>query len=226
MRTGEAAISWGRNQITNPTQSWERLCLKFVRSCYGIPAKYADAGKAWDNAKHKHPTRDPMSIPRGVPVFFETPGTADHIVLSLGNGLCLTNDWSAPGKISVARIADIAARWGQLLGWTEDLNGVPVYSPPATPVPEKPAAAEPGPTLLDITVALARLAEQSKNPDAARRYLLARMVLADVVGTNRVRVPTTVAGIRDLLKAKEADASVPEDTKVRIRSVLPLLHGI
>lgn len=138
MRTGEAAISWGRDQITNPSQDWTRLCLKFVRSCYGIPAMYADAGKAWDNARMRHSTRDPLAIPRGAPAFFETPGTADHIVLGLGRGLCLTNDWSAPGKISVARITDIVRGWNApLLGWTEDLNGAPVYTPP-TPAPSTP----------------------------------------------------------------------------------------
>lgn len=149
MRTGEDAIAWGRNQITNPSQDWTRMCLKFVRSCYGIPAKYADAGKAWDNAKMRHRNADPFAAPRGAPVFFETPGTADHIVLGLGKGLCLTNDWSAPGKISVARIADIATHWrAPLLGWSEDLNGVVVFKPPAPPA--KPLPPKESPMLTHI----------------------------------------------------------------------------
>ena len=137
MRTGEDAISWGRNQITNPTQSWARLCLKFVRSCYGVNALYMDAGTAWDKATYKHRTSDAGSIPRGVPAFFETPGTADHIVLALGDGRCLTNDWSAPGTISVAKIADLERAWNApLLGWTEDLNGVRVYTPKVVAKPD------------------------------------------------------------------------------------------
>lgn len=142
VRKGNAAIAWGRGQITKPSQDWSRLCLMFVRSCHNVKAKYPDAGTAWDQAKYKHRTSDPTSIPAGVPVFFETPGKADHVVESTGAGLCLTNDWGAggKGKIRVARIGDIARTWGPLLGWTEDINGVRVYTPPPTMPAAKPKA--------------------------------------------------------------------------------------
>lgn len=130
MRTAKDAVAWGKAQITNPSQDWYRCCLMFVRMCFGVSAMFPDAGTAWDNAKKKHKTSNPMAIPRGVPVFFETPGVADHVVVSLGDGLCISTDIARRGQVDICKIADIVTRWNApLLGWTEDLNGVTVYDP-------------------------------------------------------------------------------------------------
>jgi GH25 family lysozyme M1 (1,4-beta-N-acetylmuramidase) len=127
-RTQAQAIEWAQGHVGK--FGWDNLCLSFVRQSFGIdyipaswPASERDAGTAWDRAKHKHPTSDAGSIPRGVPVFFELATVADHVVLSLGNGWCLSNDFVQDGRIDKVRISDIASRWGRLLGWTEDLVG-------------------------------------------------------------------------------------------------------
>ena len=131
-RSAKDAIAWGRAQITNPSQNWYRRCLVFVRSCFGVAAKYGSAGAAWDNAVHKHRTSNPADIPAGVPVFWETSGEFDHVALSTGNGRCLSNDFRRDGRIDEVLINDITRGWNApLLGWTEDLNGVRVYTPPA-----------------------------------------------------------------------------------------------
>ena len=226
MRTGEAAIAWGRSQITSPSQSWYRLCLKFVRSCYDIPAMYPDAGKAWDAAKLKHRTSDPMAIPRGAPVHFEMSSVADHIALGLGRGLCLTNDFGAgnAGKIVVARIADICTQWNaQLLGWSEDLNGKQVYTPAAPPA-EKPAAAVP--TILDLTIALERLEAASNNPDAAAAFEHAQLLLGYIAGDSRVRVPATLHEVLVALRAKEPHTTGDPVKNSRIKSAIALLEQI
>lgn len=136
-RTTRDAITWGRAWIGStqkaPTTSgtWYRWCLVFVRSCLGVDALHPSAGAAWDNAQRKHRTSDPSEIPAGVPVFWETPGEADHIALSVGDGRCLSNDIRTPGRIDEVPIDEITRTWGAtLLGWTEDLNGVTVYTPP------------------------------------------------------------------------------------------------
>lgn len=134
MRAKADAIAWGRAQITKRSQDWTRWCLVFVRSCFGIAALWPDAGTAWDNAKHKHRTTNPDEIPAGAPVFWELASVADHVALSTGRGMCLSNDIRRPGHIAEVPIDEITRRWGgTLLGWTEDLNGVRVYTPPPTP---------------------------------------------------------------------------------------------
>jgi GH25 family lysozyme M1 (1,4-beta-N-acetylmuramidase) len=137
-RTPTEAIAWGQAQVGK--HGWDNLCLRFVRLAFGVdyvgnwPTSERDAGRAWDRAIHKHRTTDPKTIPRGVPVFWELNTEADHVALSLGDGWCLSNDFVVNGRIDRVRIADISARWGRLLGWTEDLVGNRVV--PRSPSPE------------------------------------------------------------------------------------------
>lgn len=124
-RSPADAIAWGMGQSRSPSQNWYRMCLVFVRSCFGLNGYYPTAGSAWDNAAHKHPTSDGNSIPAGVPVFWETLGTADHVALSIGGGKCLSTDVTAPGRVSVVGINELSDKWNcSLQGWTEDLNRV------------------------------------------------------------------------------------------------------
>lgn len=133
-RTPEQAITWARAQIDHPVKDFTRLCLQFVRMAYGLAALHPDAGTAWDKAKTKHRTTDADAIPRGVPVFWELPSVADHVALSLGGGRCVSNDILRPGKVDVVLIDTITREWGATLqGWTEDLNGVTVWTAPKPP---------------------------------------------------------------------------------------------
>ena len=107
----------------------------FVRSCFNVAPLYPDAITAWeqaDNARHR--VSDPDAIPRGYATFFRG-GEHGHVCLSLGRGLCLTNDTGVPGTINVARLADISSAWGyQLLGYTTEVNGEEAPRPkPAKP---------------------------------------------------------------------------------------------
>lgn len=126
-RTPEQAIEWAQARVG--AFGWDNLCLSFVRQSFGIdyvgnwPNDDRNAGTAWDRAQIKHRETNPTKIPRGVPVFFELATAADHVVLSLGNGRCISNDFVVDGRIDVVSIADIARRWGPLLGWTQDLVG-------------------------------------------------------------------------------------------------------
>ena len=145
IRTGAAAIAWGKNEIKNPSRNWNALCLMFVRRCFNVAAKYPDARTAWANAKKKHKTSDPSSIPSGVPVFFDTTSKWDHVVLSIGGGKCISTDALRKGKPDIVSIASLAKSWGPLLGWSEDVNGVTVYKAPAKPlVPSFPKGLGPG----------------------------------------------------------------------------------
>ncbi|HKE71920.1 MAG TPA: hypothetical protein VKB55_21855 [Nocardioidaceae bacterium] len=130
-RTGpdrDDAIRWGVKQIDHPTENWHAACLVFVRSCYHIAARDGSAAAAWEAAEFKHRVEDGDQVPRGVPYFWTGGSEGNgHVVLSLGDGWCLTNDFVRDGKINRAKINDITKGWGQnARGWTEDVNGVKV----------------------------------------------------------------------------------------------------
>ena len=132
-RTGTKAIAWAKAQASDPTRNWHNLCLMFVRSCFGVAAREPNAKRAWGTAKHRHFTTNAAAIPAGVPVFWRTGTINWHIAISIGDGYCYSTDIPR-GKVGRIGITDLSRRWGAtLLGWSEDLNGVRVYSPPAKP---------------------------------------------------------------------------------------------
>lgn len=114
---------------TDGADDWQGWCLVFVTEALGVGPLWPDAAAAWAHAEHRHPTTDPTSIPRGVAAFFRT-GEHWHVVLTRGNGSCWTTDYIRAGHVDVAPIGAIGRDWGQLVGWTEDINGVRIWTPP------------------------------------------------------------------------------------------------
>jgi hypothetical protein len=110
------------------TVGYGGMCLRFVRTCYDVDSKYVSAIAAWNNAKHKHRTSRPSSMPAGVPGFMTHPHSIyQHVFLTLGDGMMRTTN-SSTGRIHTVSIQSwVNAGW-TLLGWTEDLNGVRVYA--------------------------------------------------------------------------------------------------
>lgn len=151
LRVGTAAINWGLNQVVHPLKDFHALCLQFTRLCFNIPAKYASAKDAWAGAKYKHPVSQGGAIPAGVPLFWDTKSKWDHIALSIGDGKCLSTDIKRRGKVDVVPISTVTKAWGPFLGWSEDLNGVRVYSAPARP-PIIPPPYVPKNNVLDVQV--------------------------------------------------------------------------
>ncbi len=130
-RTGAQAIAWAKAQSTKPSRSWHNLCQLFVRSCFGVAAKYGSARLAWQGAKRRHETTDAASIPAGVPVFWRTGTVNWHVAISAGDGYCWSSDIGGKGKVGKIGIAALSRAWdATLLGWSEDVNGVRVYTAP------------------------------------------------------------------------------------------------
>lgn len=118
------------------------MCEKFVRTCFGLPARYPSARQAWEATTR----RRSGEAPAGVPVFWDiTTGVNknfDHVAISVGGGACISTS-AGPGR-TVARvgIADLTKRWGMIYrGWSEDYHGVMVHQA-ASEVLQAPSKAQ------------------------------------------------------------------------------------
>lgn len=132
LRIGQAAVNWGANQHYHPTRDWTRDCLMFVRSSFGVPAKFGSAYLGYLHTDRRHTSWPP---PKGVPVWYRGPGPAWHVALSIGDGTCWSNDYVRRGRIDRVGILTIARGWGApYLGWSEDINDVRVWRPSTLPV--------------------------------------------------------------------------------------------
>jgi hypothetical protein len=143
-RTVIAALAWAMAQLTG----YNGLCLQFVRTAFGIPAKYPSAIAAWNGAAHKHKTTSTSGIPVGVPIFF-SGGKYGHVAIYAGNGLMRTTNSSVGHPVTQSVAQWTRAGYYTLLGWTEDLNGVRVYTPPP-PAPSKPSTGSSSPAVLKV----------------------------------------------------------------------------
>jgi len=127
-KTAAQALAWAKTQKSG----YSGMCLQFVRTAFGVPAKYVSAIAAWNNAKAKHATTNVAEIPVGAPIFFGG-STYGHVAIYAGNGLMVTTN-SGLGRPTTQAVA-LWQGWGyKLLGWSEDINGVKVISKP-TPKP-------------------------------------------------------------------------------------------
>lgn len=129
-RTPEQALAAAKREHDHPTRSWVGWCLVFVRTMYGIGAKHPSAAAAWNASKRKHRTTSSRDIPRGVPVWWTGgSGGFGHVAISTGSGRCWSTDYARRGKVDHVKIDDITRGWGlRLVGWTDDVNDVRVYS--------------------------------------------------------------------------------------------------
>jgi hypothetical protein len=116
----------------------------------------ADAEDGWKFAKRKHPTTRVNDIPGGCFVWWGG-GSRDngHVAFAPVErpGYCWSTDIERAGYFDLVPIGLIAAKWGlPLLGWSEDIDGVPVYDPSA----RQPAQEDPNMALLADLIAVAK----------------------------------------------------------------------
>lgn len=134
VRTGHEAGLWFRSQVGKA--EFHLMCKAFVRTGFNvIPSTSQTAIECWREAQHKHPTQDAESIPAFVPVFLDTSAAAEHVVGtvgrdSAGHRLCVSTDAGPNHTIGLVRLATLAAEWGPIIGWTEDLDGQRIWTPP------------------------------------------------------------------------------------------------
>lgn len=170
MRPVSEVMAFCRAEHENPSMDWEGYCLRFTRMAYGVGALYPDAATAWANTDLKHPTTNPAEVPRGAVAWWLGGSEGHgHVAPATGGGMCWSTDWGGAGQVNLARIADITSQWRlRFVGWSEDINEVPVWE---APVPATPR--------MDRIVELARLARRAtanpqKDADLDRIIALAR----------------------------------------------------
>ena len=132
VRTGLAAGAAAREWIGRA--AFHEMCKAFTRGAvFNVePSTSATAIQAWEQAHHQHPTHDPEAVPAFVPVFLNTHATAEHVCPTVGRDhhghrLVVTTDGGPGGTIALVRLSDLAASWGPVIGWTEDLDGQRVW---------------------------------------------------------------------------------------------------
>lgn len=138
------AVQYARREAKRSTSGidWQGFCLKFVRTCWNLNAKFPTAAKAWEGSKDKHSwTGDTEDIPFGAPVFSYRPDAgpndAGHVFIAGGHSedgkrIFRSTDIKRLGSIDCVPIEAFTERWGhKILGWTGDLNGVSLNLPPS-----------------------------------------------------------------------------------------------
>jgi hypothetical protein len=131
-RSPTAAADFAKSQSHRGVIWRVGVCLKFTRTCFGVSSRYLTASSAYAHAQHRHSTGTP---PRGVPVWW-TGGSRGfgHVAVSDGGGYCWSTDVLRAGRVDRVKISHITNAWNlPYRGWSEDINGVRVYTPVALP---------------------------------------------------------------------------------------------
>lgn len=138
---GEQAIARAKYQSAHGPRYGVNQCMMRTRMLFDAPAigdydgdGSPDAEDGWKFAKFKHPFNgDYAAVPRGVP-FWWSGGSNDngHVAPTEGASYCMSTDILRGGYYDHVPLSLIAKKWGLTpLGWTEDIDGVRVWTPPA-----------------------------------------------------------------------------------------------
>lgn len=125
-------MSYTQLKSANPNVPGQSgYCLVYVRTAFGVGAKYPTAASGWANAAYKHTTSVPTDV--SVPVWFKWE-TSGHVAVWVpGKGVYSTTAQGVKLFPSIAACADYVG--ATYLGWSEDINGVRVVQPAANPAP-------------------------------------------------------------------------------------------
>ena len=138
-RRGRDAAMYARTFVGE--RAYAGMCKAFVRTVFGVvPSKSPTAISCFEQADHQHRTSDPEKVPAFVPVYMNTSNPAEHVAFTLGvqrdgHRLVVSTDAGAGNTIAIVRLDVLAARWGPIIGWAEDMDDQRVWKPgPVKPV--------------------------------------------------------------------------------------------
>lgn len=114
-RSCEDAIRYALSQVTAPEKSWFYLCLNLVTIAYGAPQTIPRAIDHW-NGMPEELRHSPNTVAPPGALMFWAP---NHVAISLGNNMLVSNDVLGNGRVWIVSFETIQARWGfTYLGWT------------------------------------------------------------------------------------------------------------
>lgn len=158
VRTGSSAKAFALSKVGSHVVPG--YCLVFTRTCFNIAAKYPSAISAWNNAKKRHTDKPPSGAV--VPVFFHSASQYRHVAIALGDGRVVTVNGTNVQTYS--SIDALARSWNApYIGWSEDLNGVTVYTKP------KPKPARQYTNVTALQRALGASPDNVFGPDSSKR---------------------------------------------------------
>jgi hypothetical protein len=166
----ETAIAHCAHQSAHGPRFGTGECQRQTRRAYQVESNGTpDASTDWSLSEYQHrPPADLRTIPRGALLAW-TGGTHGHghRAICAGNGLMWSTDSRRPGYYDLVPIEEPAKRWGlKFVGWTEDIDGVHVFTPPHPhPLVKAAVHAEPGD---ERRAAMQRLAENGPPRLAAK----------------------------------------------------------
>lgn len=167
-RTPEQAIAWTRERGLIPDEHGNAIgapgwCKRETRSAYGVPSDGTnDAAEAFARTKFRHSSQ--TVPPRGAVCWWLGGRNGHgHVAISAGNGSIRTTDLPTSGRWGTVDLSVPSTRWAlRYQGWTEDIDGVRVFTPPK-PKPSRLARLRA--RLLDVS----RSAPTRRRREAARR---------------------------------------------------------
>lgn len=124
--TLKQALETARAEHRHPTEDWEGMCQRFVRTCWGIPPLFSSAWAQWLGAddEDKHIGGDPSKAPVGAALCYKGSGPFGHIMLAANNGKAWSNDLVREGGIDYVDRNAPWSHWGQkYLGYLTAVNG-------------------------------------------------------------------------------------------------------
>lgn len=114
-RSCQDAIRYVLSQVTAPEKSWFYLCLNLQTVAYGAPQTIPNAIDQW-NGMPEELRHSPNTVAPPGALMFWAP---NHVAMSLGNNMLVSNDVLGNGRVWIVSFETIQARWGfTYLGWT------------------------------------------------------------------------------------------------------------
>lgn len=110
------AQRWAIEQTVNPVKNWDHLCLNLVTMAYGWSSGAPTAIAMWNGLPQRRKHSPNTVAPPGALMFWGP----NHVAMSLGNNVMVSNDVLGVGRAWIVSFETIQAVWGfQYLGWSE-----------------------------------------------------------------------------------------------------------
>ena len=126
------------------------FCEKWTRSCFGLPARYSSAYRAYlaSKAAGGLVVSDGSDAPAGSVMFWDIVSGKnapyDHVAPVVARGVVASTSAGPGGTVGLVRITDLTRRWRMKpRGWAYIYHGKPLLKKQTTPAPTPPAKADP-----------------------------------------------------------------------------------